>query len=211
MKLKEVRSQIVEYGKKMHYSSLVSGTWGNISIRDKDTGLIAVTPTSMDYEKLSPEEVPVLDENGKLIEGEYPPSSETPMHTLIYRKRKDIFAIVHTHSKFATAFSVACKEIPVVIVDLALFIGGSVKVAQFKRPGTVELGEEVIRVLDISGSNSVLLQNHGTLTVGSSIKKVFSGATAVEDAAEVYYYAKALGNYTVVPEEDVDFLSKLIL
>jgi L-ribulose-5-phosphate 4-epimerase len=210
MKLEGLRNQIVEYGKKMLHSSLVSGTWGNISARDVDTGLVVITPTSMDYEKLSSEDIPVLDENGSLIEGKYPPSSETPMHTLIYRKRKDVFAIVHTHSKFATAFSVTLKEIPVVIVDLALFVGGSVEVAEFRRPGTIELGEEALRVLDNSSSNAVLLPNHGVLTIGSSLKKAFSAAISVEDAAEVYYRALALGKYTVVPEEDVKFLSKLI-
>jgi len=210
MKLEGLRNEIVEYSKKMLHSSLVSGTWGNISIRDANTGLVAITPTSMDYEKLSPEDIPVLDENGNLIEGEYPPSSETPMHTLIYRKRKDVFAIVHTHSKFATTFSVALKEIPVVIVDLALFVGGPVKVAAFNRPGTIELGEEALKVLDNSSSSAVLLQNHGVLTIGSSLKKAFSAAIAVEDAATVYYHALALGKYTVVPEEDVKFLSKLI-
>jgi len=210
MKLEELRNQIVEYGKKMFHSSLVSGTGGNISARDVDTGLVVITPTSIDYDKLSPEDIPILDENGNLIEGKYPPSSETPMHTLVYRKRKDVFAIVHTHSKFATAFSVALKEIPVVFLDLVLFVGGSVEVAEYRRPGTIELGEEGLRMLNNNSSNAVLLQNHGVLAIGSSLKKAFSAAVAVEDTAEIYYRALALGKYTVVPEEDVKFLSKLI-
>ncbi len=211
MLIKQLREEIVEYGRKMRNSSLVSGTWGNISARDCKTGLIAITPTSKEYNKLTAEDITVLDESGNMIEGKYPPSSEKPMHVLIYQEKKDVFAIVHTHSKFATAFSVALKEIPVVIVDLAMFVGSSVKIVKFKRPGTKDLGKEVVNVLKDSKTSAVLLQNHGVLTVGPSLKVAFSAAVSVEDAAEVYFRSLMLGNYTVISKEETRYLRNLIL
>ncbi len=105
MLLEELRKQVIEHSQKMLHDGLTMGTGGNISARDPKSGLVAITPSSMEYDTLVPSDVPILDVNGKVIEGEHRPSTETPMHTLIYRERSDVMAIVHNHAAFATGFA----------------------------------------------------------------------------------------------------------
>ena len=111
MLLEEERKEIIIYGKKMIQDSLTKGTGGNISIFVPDKNLMAITPSGIDYLKLNPEDIVILDvETGKVIEGERVPSSESDMHRIFYKYRKDLKAIVHTHSKYLVVYLVLDKD-----------------------------------------------------------------------------------------------------
>ncbi|MDK2854849.1 MAG: L-fuculose-phosphate aldolase [Bacillota bacterium] len=199
MLLYDQRKEVLATAQQLLKGGLVAATWGNVSARDPETDLIAITPSGMRYEILTAEDIAVVDLEGRLRDGKYQPSSETPMHTLIYRERPDVRAIVHTHSIFATVMATLKREIPPVIAELALGVGGNVPVADFAPPGTEELGRRALAGL--GKGNAVLLQNHGVLTVGPNLERAFTIAAIVEDAAKIYVYSSLLGTPTLVPAE----------
>jgi ribulose-5-phosphate 4-epimerase/fuculose-1-phosphate aldolase/mannitol/fructose-specific phosphotransferase system IIA component (Ntr-type) len=199
MLLEELRKEVVEYGCECLGSQLTWATGGNLSVRDPETGLIAIKPSGIEYKKIAPQDVPVIDANGKVIEGNYKPSSEWPMHTMIYRTRPDVMAVLHVHSQFATTFAVANREVPICTHDLAEVATGSVKVAPFELPGSEELGYSIINCL---GENDVLLmQNHGSIAVAKTLKLAYSAQWALERACACYFHALQLGQVTLIPEE----------
>lgn len=195
----ELKKAVLATAQELVKSSLVSATWGNVSARDRDTGLVVITPSGMRYDTLNPEDICLVDLDGNVMEGRYKPSSETPLHTLIYRERPDIWAIVHTHSIFATVMAVLKREIPPVIAELALGVGGNVPVAGFAPPGSQELAR--LALVGLGQGNAVLLQNHGVVAVGPTLERAFTIAAIVEDAARIYVYASLIGTPTLVPQE----------
>lgn len=208
MLLETQRKEIVEYGKKMLSSGLTESTGGNLSVLDSETGLIAIKPSSIPYEKIEPEDVVVVNKEGETVEGKFKPSSETPMHTYLYRKRPEIRAIIHTHAPYSTVLAVVNKELPIITQDLAIFASESVHVAPFRAPGTKDLGEIANKYLGIS--DVVFLQNHGTLALGKSLQMAYMASWALERAAMAYCYSLMLnGNFTMIPKEAARNLRKL--
>jgi len=110
--LEEKRQVIVEYGKKLIAAGLTRGTGGNISVLDEKSKLMAISPSGMDYFETKPEDVVVMDLNGKIVDGFRKPSSEWRMHLIFYQKREDVGAVVHTHSMFATTLATLHWEVP---------------------------------------------------------------------------------------------------
>ncbi len=200
MLLKELREEIVETGIKILRTGLVTVTWGNISAKDSETGYIAITPSAMEYDKITPSDVVVLDAEGNVIDGKRKPSSETPMHLYIYSQRPEAKAIVHTHSTYATAVGVVQGEIPLIIGEVANAVGGTIKTARYGVESTVDLGEAAVEGME--GRAAVILQNHGVVTIGRSLNDAFFNAVVVEDAARVYCIAKSLGSITTIPESE---------
>lgn len=204
MMLNELRNEIVKVGVKILQTGLVTVTWGNISAKDPETGYIAITPSALDYDIMTPEDVVIVDSEGNVIEGFRKPSSETLMHLYIYKHRPEVMAIVHTHSTYATAIGVVQGEIPLLIGEVANAVGGSIRTAKFAPEGTSELGMTAVE--GMSGRAAVILQNHGVVTVGRTLKDAFFNAVVVEDAARVYCIAKDLGKITNIPESEADRL-----
>ncbi|AZR71945.1 hypothetical protein BBF96_00095 [Anoxybacter fermentans] len=203
MLMLEVRKKVIETARKMLKYGLTTGTFGNISIRHQEI-LVAITPSGVDYESMIPEDVVIVDLNGQVIDGDLKPSSEMPMHLALYRKRADIQAVVHTHSPYASAFAVLGQEIPVVLAEMASVVGGSVKVAPYCRPGSAEMGREVVRCLrDRTG---VLLANHGVVAIGSTVDEALGVAQVIEDSARIYQLAVAMGNPRILPEDEIRVL-----
>ncbi|MGE5485374.1 MAG: class II aldolase/adducin family protein [Ignavibacteriales bacterium] len=200
MILKELREQVVAAGVGLLRTGLVTVTWGNISARDRATGYVTITPSGMEYDKITPGDIVVLGPDGRVIEGTRKPSSETPMHLLIYSKKPEVGGIVHTHSTYATAMGVLGLEIPLVIGELANAVGGPVKTARFAPEGTRELG--VAAVEGMGETAAVILANHGVVATGPSLKDAFFNAVVVEDAAKVFYLAKAIGKPATIPPEE---------
>ncbi|RYD02767.1 hypothetical protein N752_23590 [Desulforamulus aquiferis] len=125
------KQRIADLGRKMVSSGLVAGTWGNISVFIRQEGLVVVTPSGMDYDKIQAEDMVVVDLDGKLIEGSRKASSETPLHLAIYRARPDVTGVVHTHSEVASSFAVVRQRIEPVVEDAAMLVGGAVEVAEY--------------------------------------------------------------------------------
>lgn len=198
MLLQELREEIVFYGQELLKSGLTMHTGGNLSARDRKTGLIAIKPSSMAYNKMKPEDIPVITLDGVVVDGKYGPSSEWPMHTMIYKSNERLCGVVHCHSLYATAFSVANQEIPLVLHELSVYCSSPVRVAPFQVPGSPELGQSAIDYLG-TDNNAVLLGNHGPLAVGASLWHAYDLACAIEQAAIVAYLSRQLGRTVGVP------------
>jgi L-fuculose-phosphate aldolase len=140
MLLVHERAQLVEFGRRMRGDELTVGTSGNLSIRCGD--LVAITPSGTAYETLTPEAICVIDLEGKRVDGRLVPSSEVPMHTLVYQST-DAAAVVHTHPLYASTLSVLVNELPAVHYMIAL-LGGPVRVAPYAEYGSPELAASAV-------------------------------------------------------------------
>ena len=204
MKFKETREEIVETSKQMLAEGLVTLTAGNISMRVPSENLVAITPTGRPYTTMKPEDVPIVDLSGKIVEGEFKPSSETPMHTMIYRDRPEVNAIVHTHSPYALAFAVVHKDIPLICIEGLANKAMAVLVAEYGVPGTEEIGRRALEALSRQpGSLAVLLANHGLLTIGSTLTDAYAVATKVETEAMIYHLSLNIGPPVSMTAEQV--------
>ncbi|MEM2910412.1 MAG: class II aldolase/adducin family protein [Nitrososphaerota archaeon] len=190
MSEQELKRKIVAVGKKAFEYRLLSGTWGNISARlGKDRMLI--TPSGFEKTALRPSDMLLMDLQGNILRGKWRPSSEVPMHSLIYKTREDVSAVIHTHSYYATALAVAGQEIPVLTSEFASAVGHKVPVTRYITSGTWEFAEEVIRTL--GDGKAVLVRNHGVVVVGDSLEDAFQTALLVEDEARTFVLASSLG------------------
>lgn len=186
--LTELKKKVIEIAQEAEKSGLCKHKSGNFSIRDRETGYIVITPSSIGRDKLTCRDICVIDMDANVIEMEsnLKPSSEVLMHLEAYKSRPDINTVVHTHSKFAVSFAVLGKEIPAVVYEGTSY-GGVVPVAPYGRPGTKALAESVIEPL--KKSNACLLANHGVLVVGIDPDDTLLNAHYVEEIAEIYYRA----------------------
>ena len=199
--LEEIRNELVQLHRILPQSNLVTWTSGNISIRDKESGLVVIKPSGIYYEDLSPEHFVILDANGKIIEGSLKPSSDTASHLYIYRHRPDIFGVVHTHSPYATAFAAIGKPIPVYLTAQADEFGGPIPCAGFGLIGGEDIGKLVVE--NIGSSVACLLKNHGVFTISPSGKGAVKAAVMVEDVARTIFFAKQIGQPDEIPAEAV--------
>ncbi|MEW9551322.1 class II aldolase/adducin family protein [Nonomuraea sp. NPDC050783] len=191
------REQLCAYGRRAVELGLVIGTSGNLSAREGD--LVAVTPSGVALDRLTPEMCPVVDVEGHLVEGDLQPSSETPMHLAIYAST-DARAVVHTHSVFGTVVATTMTELPPVHYN-ALLLGGVVKVAEYATYGTPELAANVRAAL--AGKQAALLANHGGVTIGASLEQAFEATRLLEWLCEVYVRGLSVGRPAVLTEEQL--------
>lgn len=190
--LEGLKVKLTEIAKRADADGLCKHKSGNFSIRDEATGYILVTPSGVSREELTANHICVVDMDMNLIEvnKDVRPTSELLMHIEAYRCRPDVKAIVHTHSKFATAFSVLNKEIPPIVYEIVNIVGGEgiIRVAPYERPGTEALAKSIVKPIEIA--DACLMANHGVLAVSKEdIEDAFLKAAYVEEVAEVYYRA----------------------
>lgn len=202
MILREERELVVQYGKKMSTAGLSAGTSGNISIYNAEKGLMAISPSGMDYFGIQPEDVVVTDLEANIVDGKRKPSSEWALHTIFYRKKPEIRAVVHTHSVFCTTFAVLGQEIQAVHYAIGDANTDTVKCAPYCTFGTPELAEAAIQTC--GEANAVLLGNHGLLCCGKSIESAFSLASNLEYVAELQYRAMSIGKPNVLTKEQME-------
>ena len=205
----QARREVIETGLEMIHSSLVVGTWGNISVRIPDENLMAITPSGVDYESIETADVVIMDFDGNIVDGDKKPSIEWQLHLAVYKARDDIQAIVHTHSTYVTAFAIARKGIPGAAEDLVQVVGGDVRVTNYVLPGSAELGQEV--VLALKDRMACIMANHGCIATGRTVKEALRTAFIVEKSAQATVYAQSLGGVVELTEEDVDFMREFYL
>jgi L-fuculose-phosphate aldolase len=186
MLLANQRELIARFGRRMTGDRLVVGTSGNLSIRDGD--LLAVTPSGHAYDTLTPELVCVIRLDGSQVEGELAPTSELPIHQLIYGHTEAV-AVVHTHSTAATVVSTLVEELPTIHYILAV-MGGPIRVAPYATFGSQELADNVLAAIE--GRSAALLANHGAVTYGPTMEVAYDRALYLEWVAEVWLRAHAL-------------------
>lgn len=191
MLLPELRAEVAHYAKKMADSQLVQATQGNLSARDPHSGLICITPSGADYQRMTAEDIVVVDDDSAIVEGRWRPSLEVPVHTLVLRRRSDIHCVMHTHSPYATAFGVVYQEIPMILCEAALCLGDRVPIVPYQMSATPEFAARVADVL--AQHSAVLWGNHGAMVVGVNLALTYSTAHALEDTAKVYAIARQLG------------------
>jgi L-ribulose-5-phosphate 4-epimerase len=180
---------------------LVVWTGGNVSGRDPETGLVAIKPSGVRYEDLTAESMVVLDIDGRVVEGAFHPSSDTASHLYIYRQRPDVNGVVHTHSRYATAFAAVGRPIPVYLTAQADEFGGEIPCGGFALIGDEAIGAEVVK--GIGQSPAILLKNHGVFTVGPSAEAAVKAAVMVEDVAATVWAALQIGTPEALPDEIV--------
>ena len=197
MDKKKFCEDVLRISQKAFQEKLFAGTSGNLSICLREEKMIAITPTSVRYETMCWEDVVLIDFDGNIIDGHFNPSSEWRMHAEIYKQMPEVNAIVHTHSPYATAFAVVRQPIPQILIEMIPFLGGDVPLAVYAKPGTAELGTNVVQALG-HDRYGCLMANHGVVTVGDTIDRAYLRAEYVEDAAKIYCYAKGLGDPVVI-------------
>ena len=199
--LEKLKEQLVQLHLELPKSNLVAWTSGNVSARDPQSGYVVIKPSGVRYEALRPEDMVVVDLQGKVIEGSLSPSSDTASHLYIYRHMPQVGGIVHTHSPYATAFAAVNRPIPVVLTAIADEFGGLIPCGGFALIGGEEIGKVVVE--SIGSSPAVLLKNHGVFTVGASAEAAVKAAVMVEDAARTVWLALQIGQPEEIPAEAV--------
>jgi len=197
---KELKEKIVQYSKLMYNDHLVSATSGNISIRLPDCeNAFAITPSSESYLTMTYDRIVVMTIDGELLycPQDAKPSSEWRLHAQIYKSKKEVSSIVHTHSPYATAFAVNRETIPLILIEMQPWLGGDIPLAQYAPTGSEQLGINVAR--DLGNRGGCLLANHGTVAVAPSLELAYTRASYIEDAAKIYHMAKCVGTPYIIP------------
>ncbi len=202
--LAQLRREVWRMHLELPKNNLVAWTSGNVSARDPKSGLVVIKPSGVKYEDLEPDHLVVVDLSGEIVEGDLKPSSDTASHLVIYQNRTEVNGIVHTHSRYATAFAAAGQPIPVYLTAIADEFGGPIPCGRFAMIGGEDIGQAVLEA--IGDSPAVLLKNHGVFTVGNTPEDALKAAVMVEDAAQTVCLARMIGEPEVIPAEAVKAL-----
>ncbi|MGI6368001.1 MAG: L-ribulose-5-phosphate 4-epimerase [Anaerolineae bacterium] len=202
MSLDTLRQQVYEGNCMLPKAGLVTWTSGNVSGRDPASGYVVIKPSGVRYEDMRPEDMVIIDLDGRVIRGTLKPSVDAATHLYVYRHRPDVFGMVHTHSTFATAFAAARRPIPVFLTAMADEFGGPIPLGGYCQIGGEAIGEELVR--SIGSSPAILIESHGVFTIGPSVEAAVKAAVMVEDVARTVFYAQQLGDLQEIPPEEVE-------
>ena len=197
------RESIVAMGKELIERKLVAGSWGNISVKIAD-GVYAVTPSGRGYANQKPEDIVIVDDACKTLEGELTPSSESKLHTAIYNACPEAKAIIHTHSIYASALAAMRKPVPAIIEDIVQIIGGRVECAEYALPGTQELADNAVKAMN--GRKGVLLANHGAVCWGKDLADALMVCEILEKAAKIAIICQSCGGAVELSNEDAEIM-----
>lgn len=200
MLLGELREKVVEYGKRLLENNLTTGTGGNISIYHRESGLMVISPSGLDYMETRANDVVVMNLEGETIDGYRKPSSEYELHRIFYRNREDISALVHTHSTYATTISCMNWNLPPVHYMVAV-AGDDVRCAEYATFGTRELAENAYRAME--DRKAVILANHGMLAGAATLEQAFKIAEDIEFCCELFYRTKSMGEPVIIGQDEM--------
>ncbi|MFC2542017.1 MAG: L-fuculose-phosphate aldolase [Leptotrichia hofstadii] len=201
MILEKEREQVIEYSLKLLSEGLTNGTAGNVSIFNREEGLVAISPTGVNYSELTPEMISIVDLEGKLIEG-LKPSSELEMHMILYRNREDVNAVIHTHPVYTTVLACLRQDLPAIDYMIAVTGATKVKCAEYASYGTKELAENAYKAM--GSSLAVILANHGLTTAGKDIANAFNITVQVEYISNLYIKARNTGEPIILPDNEMN-------
>jgi L-ribulose-5-phosphate 4-epimerase len=206
MLLPELRKIVCDLHAELPKNNLVAWTSGNISARDPQSGLVVIKPSGIRFEELSPENMVVVDLDGKIVEANHKASSDTASHCYIYRHMPNVNGIVHTHSRYATAFATLGREIPCVTTAMGDEFGGAIPCGGFALIGGEQIGQVVVETLKDSRSPSCLLQSHGVFATGKNAESAVKAAIMTEDNAAIVWTALQIGTPLTIAQSDIDKL-----
>jgi L-ribulose-5-phosphate 4-epimerase len=201
-----LRHELAALHQELVRYQLVVWTAGNISARVPGADLLVIKPSGVAYDELSPEAMVVTDLEGRLVEGDLAPSSDTAAHAYVYRHLPDVGGVVHTHSTYATAWAARREPIPCVLTMMADEFGGEIPVGPFALIGDDSIGRGIVATLAESRSPAVLMANHGVFTIGKDAKAAVKAAVMCEEVARTVHIARVLGEPPVVATADIDRL-----
>jgi len=205
MLLENEREMVVKFGKKMIASQLTTGSGGNLSIFNREENLVVIKPTGVDYLEMRPEDVVVVDLDGKVVDGLLLPSSELRFHLALMKKRPNVNAVLHTHQVYATTVACMNLELPAVHY-LVGFSGNKVPLAKYATFGTQDLSDGILEA--IGDYNACLMANHGIVTVGKDIASAFSVAEELELVARIFCIGKSMGEPVVLSNAEMERVVK---
>jgi L-ribulose-5-phosphate 4-epimerase len=201
-----LRRSVADLHAELPRNELVSWTAGNVSARVPGRELLVIKPSGVTYDELTPETMVVTDFAGRLVEGERNPSSDTAAHAYVYRHLDRVGGVVHTHSRYATAWAVTGEPIPCVLTMMADEFGGAVPVGPFALIGDDSIGRGIVDTLRDSRSRAVLMRSHGPFTIGRDARDAVKAAVMLEDVARTVFLARQLGTPQPIAEADIDAL-----
>lgn len=199
------RQAVVDAARRMLADGLTIGASGNVSARltaPDGSPLMAITPSQTPYDRLRSADILVTDMDIEPIDGEGIPSSEALLHAAIYRRRPDAGAVMHTHSTYATIAAVAGADIPPIIDEMVIAIGGAIRVSGYEPPASDALAANVCDAL--GDRRAALIRNHGAVGVGATPQDALAICALVERVAQVFVFATLLGNVNPLPDAVVD-------
>lgn len=201
-----MKKEIVEIGRRLYNRGMLAGTDGNISVK-LDDDRIMVTSSGVAKGFMTPEDLVIVDINGKKLQGNKNASSEIAMHLGVYQNRPEIKAAVHSHAPFATAFAAAGIELAGdILPEIVVFIGG-IPLTDYAPPGTDAVPKSLEPHLE--NNNAFLLRNHGLLTIGRTLDEAYNRHETVEHYARIVHLARQLGNINSIPSDDFKRLEKM--
>lgn len=199
--LEELKQKVYEANMDLPKYNLVTFTWGNVSAIDRESGLFVIKPSGVDYDKLVPSDMVVMDLNGKKVEGDYNPSSDTPTHLELYKAYSHIGGIVHTHSPWATSWAQAKRGIPCYGTTHADYFYGEIPCARSLTPEEINSAYEkntgLVIIETVSAKNAmsvpgILCSNHGPFTWGTDAADAVHNAVVLEEIAKMSYRTETL-------------------
>lgn len=206
MLLEQLREIVWKCNLELPKNDLVKMTSGNVSGRDRETGLVVIKPSGFSYEEMKPEHMVVVDLSGQVIEGNHKPSVDTDTHLYVYQRRPDVFGMAHTHSPFATSFAVLGQPIPACLTACAM-LGGKIPIGGYAPVGGEEIGQEIID--KIGHALAIVMQNHGVFTIGSSPQEATKMAVEVEEIAKITHLAMLRGQPIILSADQIDQMMDL--
>jgi len=202
----DLKAQLIKTMVSLHSRGLMTGVGGNASVRIEGSDEVLITPSGLYKPELKPEDIVKIDMEGNVIEGIFKPSMEWYFHTAIYRRRRDVNSVIHTHSPYTTGMALAGKKIEPITLEAAVMLA-DVPILNFRYPGTKELGEIVGE--NILGHRAVILQNHGVVAVGYDLIEAITTIEVLEEISKMAFVAHFFGGAKLIPPDQIELIKKL--
>ena len=197
----QLRMEVVNGAKKINEKGLCDNNEGNVSVRYGRKKEILITPTANQYQTLTKDQITHVDFEGNLIGTGKLPSTEVKLHIAIYKARPKVKCVIHTHSPYATMLSIVRKNIPIIMEEQVVFLGGSIDLAPYGEAHTEKVGEVALKAL--SNKNGALLSNHGVIVCAKSVINAVKYAELIEKLARIYWGALQIGQPYILEKEDL--------
>ena len=201
-----LRDEVCALHEQLTRYQLVVWTAGNVSARVPGQDLLVIKPSGVSYDDLTPANMVVCDLQGRVVEGEHAPSSDTEAQAYVYREMPHVGGVVHTHSTYATAWAARGEAVPCVLTMGADEFGGEIPVGPFAIIGDDSIGRGIVETLRESRSPAVLMRNHGVFTIGPTARAAVKAAVMCEDVARTVHISRQLGEPIAIDQQHVDAL-----
>ncbi len=204
--IKTIRAEVARLHAELPRYQLVVWTAGNVSARIPGHDLLVIKPSGVGYDELTPATMVVTDLDGRLVDGDRSPSSDTAAHAYVYKHMPQVGGVVHTHSTYATAWAARGEAIPCVLTMMGDEFGGEIPVGPFALIGDDSIGRGIVETLRDHRSPAVLMRNHGPFTIGPTAKAAVKAAVLCEEVARTVHISRQLGEPLAIAQSDIDSL-----